>query len=433
MARDESGSVISWALYDWANSAFATTVMAGFFPIFFKQYWSVGADVSVSTARLGVANSLAGIVVALSAPLLGAIADRGSAKKHFLIFFAYMGAVMTSALYLVGMGEWPAAIVLYALATLGFSGGNIFYDSLLTGVASEKRFDVVSSLGFGLGYLGGGLLFGFNVWMTLSPETFGFADAGRAVRFSFLTVGIWWAVFTIPLILFVDEPYTGRARSGLAMVSGGLRQLRATLGEVRRLRTLSLFLLAYWCYIDGVDTVIRMAVDYGLSIGFESKDLILALLITQFVGFPCAVGFGRLGNRIGPKRAIYSALVVYVLVCIWGAFMRERLEFYLLAAVVGTVQGGIQALSRSFYARMIPPDKSAEFFGFYNMLGKFAAVVGPALMGGFGLLVRHAGYSADIASRAGISAVAVLFVAGGILLFFVDAAKAKEEMEGAGG
>ncbi|MFP4037949.1 MAG: MFS transporter, partial [Desulfobacteraceae bacterium] len=296
--------------------------------------------------------------------------------------------------------------------------------------ASESRFDTVSSLGFGLGYLGGGLLFALNVWMTLRPDTFGFQDAGGAVRFSFLTVGVWWAIFTVPLILFVKEPYTGRAMSGFSMVSGGVNQLKATLGEIRRLKGLSLFLLAYWCYIDGVDTVIRMAVDYGLSIGFDSRDLILALLITQFVGFPCAVFFGWLGRRIGPKRGIYIGLLVYVFVCIWGAFIRERLEFYLLAAFVGTVQGGVQALSRSFYARMIPVEKSAEFFGFYNMLGKFAAVIGPALMGGFGLLVRHAGYSADTASRVGITSVGMLFVIGGVLLFFVDPARAKEELQG---
>ena len=431
MALDQRKAVLSWGLYDWANSAFATTVMAGFYPIFFKQYWSVGVDTSMSTARLGFANSMAGVVVALCAPVLGAIADRGSAKKRFLAFFAYMGALMTASLYLVSMGNWVAAIACYVFGSVGFSGGNIFYDALITGVSSEKRFDMVSSLGFALGYLGGGILFAINVWMTLRPETFGFADAAEAVRFAFLTVGVWWALFTVPLLLFVEEPRVRRPESGFAMVGAGLRQLRDTFREVRRLRTLFLFLAAYWFYIDGVDTIIRMAVDYGLSIGFDSNALILALLITQFVGFPSAVAFGLAGGRIGPKKAIYAALAVYLFVCVWGAFIQRELEFFVLAAVVGTVQGGIQALSRSYYARMIPKDKSAEYFGFYNMLGKFAAVIGPTLMGGFGLLVRHAGYSADTASRAGITSVALLFVVGGVLLYFVDEERGRREILGA--
>ncbi len=425
-------AILGWSLYDWANSAFATTVMAGFYPIFFKQYWSVGVDTAMSTARLGLANSLAGVMVALCAPILGAMADRGSARKRFLAFFAYMGSLMTACLTMVSMGNWVSAIFFYVAGTVGFSGGNIFYDALLTGVAAEKQVDTVSSLGFALGYLGGGLLFAVNVWMTLQPATFGFADAAAAVRFSFLTVGLWWAVFTVPLLLFVREPTFAGVASGRTMVMGGLRQFRETLGEIRRFRTLVLFLVAYWFYIDGVDTIIRMAVDYGLSIGFESKALILALLITQFVGFPSAIGFGMIGKRIGPKRAIYLTLVVYLFVCVWGAFIRQETEFFILAVLVGLVQGGVQALSRSLYARMIPVDKSAEFFGFYNMLGKFATVLGPALMGGFGLLVRRAGYSADTASRAGITSVALLFLVGGALLFFVNEEQAKEELRAAG-
>ncbi len=428
MALDERRSILGWSLYDVGNSAFATTVMAGFYPIFFKQYWSVGVDTTMSTARLGLANSLAGVLVALCAPVLGAIADQGTTRKKFLFFFAYTGALMTAALYLVSMGNWVAAIALYVLGNVGFSGGNIFYDALITIVASKKRLDTVSSLGFALGYLGGGILFAFNVWMTLRPETFGFLDASQAVRFSFLTVGVWWAVFTVPILLLVKEPVFERRSSGPASVRAGLEQLRKTFREVRRLRTMFLFLVAYWFYIDGVDTVIRMAVDYGLSIGFESQSLILALLITQFVGFPAAIGFGFLGNHIGTKRAIYLALAVYLFVCIWGAFMQKVTEFYMLAVVVGLVQGGVQALSRSYFARMIPVAKSAEFFGFYNMLGKFAVVIGPVLMGGAGLLVRQAGYSADTASRAGITSVGLLFVVGGVLLYFVDEEQGRKEL-----
>ncbi len=416
-------------MYDWANSAFATTIMAGFFPIFFKQFWSVGADATLSTARLGLANSVAGIVVALCAPVLGAIADKGSSKKKFLLFFAFIGIVMTLALYMVSKGNWPTAVLLYVFATVGFSGGNIFYDALIMGVASEKKLDFVSALGFSLGYLGGGILFAVNVWMTLSPATFGFAGPGEAVQFSFLTVGIWWAVFSIPLMLFVREPAAIEAKSEVNVVKAGFSQLRETFQEIRYLKTIFLFLVAYWLYIDGVNTVIRMAVDYGISIGFKSNDLIVALLITQFVGFPSAMGFGFLGGKIGAKRAIFVAIAVYLFVSIWAAFMKSSTEFYILAIIVGLVQGGIQALSRSFFAKIIPIDKSAEYFGFYNMVGKFATVIGPVFMGGVGLLVRHIGYSSNMASRISISSVSLFFIGGGILLFFVNQERGKQELK----
>jgi UMF1 family MFS transporter len=429
MQSDNKKTVIGWALYDWANSAFATTVMAGFFPLFFKQFWSAGADTTVSTARLGLANSFAGVTVALMAPLLGAIADKGTVKKKFLFFFAYMGAIMTSSLYMVSKGNWPLAVVIYVMASVGFAGGNIFYDSLIVGVASRKKLDHVSALGFSLGYLGGGILFAFNVWMTLSPGTFGFGDAGEAVRFSFLTVGVWWALFSIPIFLFVKEPQGKEIKDGTHVVRAGIAQLMNTFREVRHLKTVFLFLAAYWLYIDGVDTIVRMAVDYGISIGFEAKDLIVALLITQFVGFPSAIAFGYIGQKIGAKRAIFIAIAVYLFVSIWGAFMQDKREFYMLAIIIGLVQGGIQALSRSFYARIIPANKSAEYFGFYNMLGKFAAVLGPAVMGGVGLLVKSMGYSSDMASRASITSISVFFIVGGVLFYFVDEEKGREEVK----
>jgi UMF1 family MFS transporter len=280
-----------------------------------------------------------------------------------------------------------------------------------------------------MGYLGGGVLFALNVWMTLRPETFGFADAASAVRFSFLTVGIWWAVFSLPLAFLVKEPagVGGEKRGGV--VRAGAAQLAATFRELRHLKTIALFLAAYWLYIDGVDTIVRMAVDYGISIGFEANDLIVALLVTQFVGFPAAIAFGYLGSKIGAKRGILIAIAVYLVLVLWAAFIRERYEFYVMAVVIGLVQGGVQALSRSFYARIIPPDKSAEYFGFYNMLGKFAAVIGPVLMGGTGLFVRSLGYSSDLATRVSITTISLLFIAGGVLLLFVDEEKGRREVK----
>lgn len=435
----EKKAIWGWAMYDWANSAFATTVMAGFFPVFFKQYWSYGVDSNTSTAQLGFANSMASLVVALIAPILGAVADRGSAKKKFLVFFAYLGAATTAGLYLVDRGEWPWAIVVYVMGVVGFMGANVFYDSLLPHVAGEREVDYVSGLGFSMGYLGGGLLFAFNVLVVTMPGTFGFADATQGVKVAFLSVALWWGVFTFFPVLWVPEgnPASGAGDRG-PVIANGFRQLADTFRKARHLKTVFLFLLAYWFYIDGVDTIIVMAVDYGMSIGFDSNDLILALLIVQFVGFPAALGFGKLGQWWGPRKGIYLAIAVYMVLTLWGAMMKSKWEFYVLAVLIGCVQGGIQALSRSFYSRLIPREQSAEFYGFYNMLGKFAAIVGPSLMGGVGLLVKRIMMPPSatpdqitavghLASRSGIASLLILFVIGGILFYFVDEEQGKQE------
>jgi MFS transporter, UMF1 family len=401
---------LAWAGYDWANSAFATTVLAGFFPILFKEYWNAGVDAAVSTSRLGNASALASLIVALLAPVLGAIADRAGRRKAFLFAFTALGVVMTGSLNFVEKGDWQLAALLFVLAQIGFSGGLGFYDALLVNVADKKRFDAVSGLGYSLGYLGGGLLFALNVAMVLQPATFGFADGAAAARFSFLTVALWWAVFALPLFLWVPEE-PGRSAGIGAAVREGLGELRRTLAHLQAERTVLLFLVAYWFYIDGVDTFIRMAVDYGLSLGFKSSDLITALLIVQFVGFPAALVFGWLGERLGAKTGIYLALAVYAAVTVWATQMQTVSQFYLMAVFVALVQGGVQALSRSYYARLIPAGKAAEFFGFYNMLGKFAAVIGPFLMGMVSLVTGSV--------RLGLLSILLLFLVGGVLLFFV--------------
>ncbi len=409
--------IIAWACYDWANSAFATVVMAGFFPLFFKQYWSSDIPVTESTFHLSIANSLAGLVIVLIAPVLGAIADVGQWRKKLLFIFATFGILMTAGLYTVAQGEWLLALIFFVFAVLGFMGSVVFYDALIMSVAREHELDMVSAFGFGVGYLGGGLLFAFDVAMTLWPENFGFTDAAEAVRFSFLTVALWWALFSFPLFIWVPEKQGSSANKTRAVKIGlvarqGLGQLLQTFHEIKKLRVVFLFLLAYWLYIDGVDTIIRMAVDYGMSIGLDSEGLIIALLITQFVGFPAAIAFGFLGKHYGAKRGILFALGIYLLVTVGAFFMDSSLEFYILAVAIGLVQGGVQSLSRSFYARIIPADKSAEFFGFYNMMGKFAAVLGPIMMGTVGLLTGS--------PRMGILSVGLLFILGALLLLFVD-------------
>ncbi len=418
--QNDRKAVFGWTMYDWANSAFATTVMAGFFQVFFKEYWSVGADATLSLARLGGANFMAGILVALSAPILGAIADKGTARKKMLLAFAFLGMAMTCGLYFISQGNWQIAVLVYVLATVGFSGANVFYDALITAVSNEERMDFISALGFALGYLGGGLLFAVNLAMYLKPELFGIPDANMAIRLSFLSVGIWWAIFTIPLIIWVKEPENPEAASDLNPIAAGFGQLAKTLSEIRQLKPIFLFLLAYWCYIDGVHTIIRMAMAYGLSLGFQAQDLVPVLLIVQFVGFPAAIIYGYAGEKVGTRKAIFFGIFIYLLLSIFGAFIHEKNHFYMMGVMIGLVQGGLQAMSRSYFGKIIPIEKSAEYFGFYNMMGKFAAVLGPLIMGGVGLLAASAGLGEDLSIRVSIVAVGLLFIMGGILFYFVD-------------
>ncbi len=410
--QDERKSIWSWALYDWANSAFTTTVMAGFFPVFYEQFWSTTENVNESTFYLGLGNSAASILIAILAPFLGSIADKGTAKKKFLIFFAFIGIVMTGGLWIVQQGHWQMALIFYALATAGFMAGNIFYDALLVGVASRKKLDYVSSLGFALGYIGGGLLFLVNVIMYQKPELFGIPDGATAIRLSFLMVAIWWAVFSIPIMLFVKEPESSNPVKLSTAVVQGWGQLKETILQIRELKVIGIFLLAYWLYIDGVDTIIKMAVKYGTSIGFPASTLITSLLLVQFVAFPAALAYNWFASKVGIKRSVVIAIFGYIGITIFGYFMQETWHFYVLAILVALFQGGIQALSRSMYARLIPQDKAAEFFGIYNMLGKFAAIIGPPLVGTVSLLADD--------PRIGILSILLLFIPGAWLLNKVD-------------
>ena len=404
-------------MYDFANSVFATALIAGFFPIFSKEYASAGVDAATSTAQLGFAYSLASLIIVLIAPLMGAIADSLSYKKRFLFFFTYLGILMTAALAICGEGEWQLALFIYVLGIIGFSGANIFYDSLLPFVAKEKERDTVSGLGFSLGYLGGGLLFTFNIFMYQKPELFGLQNSTEAIKVSFVLVALWWAIFSLPILLFVKEPLSEKKGS----IKDGYVQLIATFKKIRQYKSIVLFLFAYWFYIDGVDTIIRMAVDYGLAIGFEAGDLILALLLVQFVGVPSTIIVSKIANVWDTKKTILASIGIYFIIISWAAMMQSKNEFYAIAVLIGLVQGGIQALSRSFYSRIIPVQYSAEFFGFYNMIGKFAVVLGPVLISMTALATKD--------SRLSIVSVAILFIIGGLLLLKVDEEKAKEELK----
>ena len=301
------------------------------------------------------------------------------------------------------------AIAFYVLGSIGYSGTNCFYDALLVDVAPEDQMGRVSSLGFALGYLGGGLLFAINVLMTIKPHWFGLQDRSEAVRWSFFSVAIWWAVFTVPLALWVRQKHQA-ARQAVGLWRSSWRQLRQTFAELRFHRQVLWFLLAYFFYIDGVNTVIKMAADYAVKVGLPTDVLIGAGLMTQFVGFPAAIVYSRLGHRFGEYRAILAGIGVYILIIFLALRLEHAWEFYVLAALIGLVQGGVQALSRSLYASLIPVEKAGEFFGFFNMLGRFSTMIGPILVGFVSVQTGSA--------RLSILSLLILFAIGGGLLWF---------------
>ncbi|MFZ3229368.1 MAG: MFS transporter [Pseudobdellovibrio sp.] len=401
--------IASWALYDFANSVFFTTVMAGFFPVFFKQYWSTGVSATSSTERLGWILSVSGFLLAILSPTLGVISDKRRSKKKFLFITMCLGVMATIGLYFVPEGGWSQAAFLYGFGLFMCSASCVFYDSLMTSVASEDQYDFVSSLGYSLGYLGGGILFLLNVIMYLKPELFGISSPVQAVKISFITVGIWWFVFTLPLMKNVPEPETKVSNKHfIKLTIETLEEIKQTALDIFKNKNLLFFVVAYWLYIDGVFTVMSMAVDFGMSLGFKSSDLIVALLITQFIGFPAAYLFGIAAKKWHNKNLILACLVIYGVAIIGASHMTNETHFFILAATVGLSQGGVQALSRSLFAQLSPPEKSGEYFGFFNLLGKFASVLGPALMAIFAKTTGD--------SRQTILSLLILICAGGFFL-----------------
>ena len=403
---------ISWALYDWANSAFATTVMAGFFPIFYKSYWASDLSNLESTAMVGYANSLSGLIVVLLAPILGAYADIGTKRKKLLLLFASLGIFCTASFYFIPQGEWMLAALLYAIAAVGFSGGNVFYDSLIVSVSDNENRNRVSALGYSLGYLGGGLLFLINVIMFLNPQLFGIESQSNAVLLSFFMVAVWWAFFSVPLLTNVKEQDSERENPRFFQaLKQSFNEVYQTLSEVRKYKNVAIFLLAYWFYMDGIDTIVRMATAYGTDIGLEASSMITALILTQFVGFPSTLIFGYFADRLGFKKILTIGILIYISISIFASRMTTAAEFYAMAIVVGLVMGGVQAVSRAYFSSIIPKDKEAQFFGFYNLVGKSAVVAGPALLAWISMIFNT--------PRAGILGLLVLFIPGLILLWMI--------------
>lgn len=404
--------VLSWALYDFGNSAFSTTVMAGFFPIFFKMFWSSGVDPVISTARLGTTISISSLIIAMLSPTLGVVADLKGVKKIFCLGFTVIGALACVHMAFIPMGDWWMAMIAYGVAMMAFNAGTVFYESLLPFVSTGRNLDFASSFGYAMGYLGGGILFLINVLMHLFPAAFGIQDGTVAIQVSFVTVGVWWILFSAPLAKNVPEPQVEINKdNAYRLTVRSLQTLKNTFKDLLVEKNTLLFIVAYWLYIDGVYTVMAMAVDFGMAIGLQSKDLIVALLITQFIGAPCAYYFGTVTHKWGARKPILFCIFIYSLTVILATQMSQAWHFFLLAMVIGMVQGGVQSLSRSLFARMTPPKLSGEYFGLFNLVGRFAAILGPVLVG-FGALLTGS-------PRLGMLGLLALFVIGGILLWNV--------------
>ncbi len=407
----------AWAMYDWANSAFVTTVVAAVFPIYYAQVAAATLDPDDAAFKFSLATTIALVAIAVLSPILGAMADYAAVKKRMLAVFLGVGVIATAAMFFIYRGDWVLALVLFMFGNIGVYGTFTFYDSLLPHIAHDDELDRVSTAGYAIGYLGGGLLLAVNLAWIQKPAWFGIPDTGTAVRLSFLSVAVWWLLFSIPLFRRVPEPplapnLAAAPPSFGQAVSVAFVRLGLTLRELRRFRHAFLMLAAFLIYNDGIGTIIRMATLYATQIGIASGDLILALLIVQFVGIPFSFAFGSLAARIGAKQAIFLSLIVYLAITVLGYFMSQAWHFYALAILVGTVQGGSQALSRSLFASMIPKDKSSEFFGFFSVSDKFAGILGPLF---FAISIKLFG-----SIRSAILSVILFFVIGAWLLTKVN-------------
>jgi MFS transporter, UMF1 family len=420
----------AWAMYDWANSAVMTTVIAAVFP---PYYASVAAEGSPHGMVTFQAATTAGIlIIAVLSPILGAIADFSAVKKRMLGTFLTIGAVAVSGMFFIQHGDWALATILFVVANIGLMGSFVFYESLLPHIASEEEIDRVSTGGYAVGYLGGGLLLALNLAWIVNPAIFGLpsgpdltpGEATLPVRLAFLSVGLWWVVFSIPLFRKVREPVRRLEKDETGHenpVRIAFTRLRETFRELRGYKQAFLMLLAFLIYSDGIGTIIRMATIYGTQIGIDQNSMIAAILLTQFIGFPFAFLFGSVAGWIGAKRSIFIGLTVYVLITILAFFMTTATHFLLLAALVGMVQGGTQALSRSVFATLIPLHKSGEFFGFFGVMDRFSGSMGTVLMMAVMLFTDQVRYS--------IVAVAIFFIVGGVILRFVDVAEGRRQAQ----
>jgi UMF1 family MFS transporter len=412
----------AWAMYDWANSAFQSTVITAVFPPFFSAVAAAGMPAPLATERFAWATTIAVAITAVIAPILGAIADYRAVKKQMLAVFVGIGVIATMMMGTIGRGEWQYAALLFMIANIAIASSFVFYDSLLPHIAAPDEMDRVSTAGYAMGYLGGGILLVINLLWILKPAAFGLADAVAGIKLSLVSVGIWWLVFSIPLFRRVPEPpralEAGETPDENPVAAAFVRVWEA-FHELRGYRQAFLMLVAFLLYNDGIQTIIRMAAIYGAEVGIDQSAQIEAFVVVQFVGIPFSFLFGAVAGKIGAKTSIFIALGVYTGISVIAYFMTSAWQFFVLAFLVGTVQGGSQALSRSLFARMIPKQKSSEYFGFFSVFEKFAGIAGPAL---FAVSVSLFG-----SSRAAVLSVILFFVAGGLILTRVNVAEGEAQ------
>ncbi|MFC4410355.1 MFS transporter [Chungangia koreensis] len=398
----------SWALYDWGNSAYSIIITTAVFPLFYK---SAAANAGIanedSTAYLGYTIAIFTFILALIGPILGTIADYEGMKKKFFAFFFTLGVAFTAGLAFVPADNWLLLLIFYTFAALGSTGANVFYDAFLTDVTDEKRMDRVSARGYSLGYIGSTIPFLISIAIIMLAQ-FEIIPVSmtNASRIAFIITAIWWGLFAIPMFKHVRQQYFIKREP--SPVAQSFKRLGNTFKDIRKHRTIFMFLLAYFFYIDGVGTIINMSTAYGTDLGLNSTTLLIALFVTQVVAAPFALLYGRLAGKFGIKSMLYVGIFVYIIVCTYAFFMDSAVDFWILAMLVATSQGGIQALSRSYFAQIIPKQNANEFFGFYNIFGKFASIMGPILVGVTAQLTGSSSY--------GVFSLVILFIVGLVIL-----------------
>jgi UMF1 family MFS transporter len=408
-------AIRAWTMYDWGNSAFATTIMAAVLPVYYSSVAAANIPANMATAYWGFTTSFSALIAAIISPILGAVADFTGKKKKFLTIFMALGVTATALLYFIQTGDYVLASLFFIFANIGFSGSLVYYDALLPHVAKPDEIDQVSSRGYAMGYIGGGIVLALNLVMIMViPELVEGLDVGLMTRLSFLTVAVWWFVFTLPVLRRVKEP-DRRIEAGeenFGPFQASFSRLGKTFREIRKYRDLAMAMLAFWVYANGIGTIITMATIYATELGFSQITTIGTLLMVQFLAAPFAFLFGWLSRRLGTKKSIYLSLSVYIVISIAGYFLYREWQFWVLGAMVATVQGGSQALSRSLIGKLMPKSKSAEFYGFFSVFEKFASILGPLLFGVVSTIMGE--------SRLSIASLVIFFVVGLIILTKVD-------------
>ncbi|WP_339240912.1 MFS transporter [Paenibacillus sp. FSL R5-0517] len=414
-------AIKAWIMYDWANSAYATTVLAAVLPVFYASVAAATLDTDTAASYLAYTHSIGMLCVALLTPLLGTLADLSGRKGDFLRVFAIIGVLATLGFSAIGEGDWLLASALLIISTIGFAGGNTFYDAMLPDLVPVERRDMISSKGYAYGYIGGGLLFAVNMLMIQQPGWFGMSSTLAGTRLAFISVSLWWLLFSIPIFRHAPKrpasPDLPGTWKGYAAV--GVRRLRQTFRQMRRFPQLIRMLVAFWFFNDGINTIILMATIYGTSIGIGTADLMLALLLTQFIGFPCTLLLGAWAQRWGAKRVLIFSLSVYICIVILGYFMTQAIHFYMLAGLVGVVQGVSQSTARSMFSNLMPAGRTGEYFGFVNITGKFSSIFGPFVFGYVGQITGS--------TRWGILSLIFFFVAGIAVLLNVNVQKGMQD------